>query len=269
MMKIAPTVFRGLAAALLLLTSGLTGCGYKTLPVAPSAMTPRPVTDLSYELTSNGAVLHWTWPNRTTGDSKLAELDSFQLYRAEMPADAYCETCPIPFGSPVTLPGGELPGKGRRQGSWEDSPLRPGNMYLYMLRSRSGWLAESDDSNVVSFVWEKPSAAQKKVAAVSAPTAADLAPPEPPVNVNAARTASSVKVFWDEGKDKDLAGHKVYRRVGDDGQPELLGEVKQPYNLYEDKNPPPKDAKVFYSVSSFDQSSPPNESQRSAEASLR
>jgi hypothetical protein len=255
MMKIAPTVFRGLAAALLLLTSGLTGCGYKTLPVAPSAMIPRPVTDLSYELTSTGAVLRWTYPDRTTSDSKLAELDSFQLY-------------PIPFGSPVTLPGGELPSKGRRQGSWEDSPLRPGNMYLYMLRSRSGWLAESEDSNVISFVWEKPSAAQKKVAAVSAPAATDRTPPEPPSNVTAARTASAVKVFWDAGKDKDLAGHKVYRRVGD-GKPELIGEVKQPYNLYEDKNPPPKGSKVFYSVSSFDQSSTPNESKRSAEASLR
>ncbi|MCW5200585.1 hypothetical protein VU07_02030 [Desulfobulbus sp. F4] len=267
-MKIAPTVFRGLAAALLLLTSGLTGCGYKTLPVAPSAMIPRPITDLSYELTDSGAVLRWTFPDRTASGEKLTELDSFQLYRAEVPVEDYCETCPIPFAAPITVAGGSLPNKGSRQGSWEDAPMQPGRKYFFQLRSRTGWLAESDDSNVISFVWEKPSAAQKKVAAASAPAAADLAPPEPPVNVNAARTASSVKVFWDAGKDKDLAGHKVYRRVGD-GKPEPLGEVKQPYNLYEDKNPPPKGAKVFYSVSSFDQSSPPNESQKSAEASVR
>ncbi len=243
----------------------LGGCGYKTLPVAPSAMIPQPVTDLSYELTGNGAVLHWTFPDRTASGEKLTELDSFQLYRAEVPVEDYCETCPIPFAAPITVAGGSLPDKGSRQGSWEDAPMRPGYIYLFQLRSRSGWLSESEDSNLISFRWEKPSAALKQ----AAPGAAvDLIPPSVPGNVKAARTASSVKVFWDAGKDKDLAGHKVYRRIGD-GKPELLGEIKQPYNLYEDKNPPEKGSKVFYSVSSFDQSSPPNESQKSAEASVR
>ncbi|WP_417910769.1 hypothetical protein [Candidatus Electronema sp. PJ] len=261
------TVLRSLgAAALLLLTGGLTGCGYKTLPVAPSAMIPRPVTDLSYELTGNGAVLRWTFPDRTASGEKLTELDSFQLYRAEVPVEDYCETCPIPFAAPITVAGGSLPNKGSRQGSWEDAPMQPGRKYFFKLRSRTGWLSESDDSNLITFVWEKPSARPKQEAAPAA--AVDRTPPQVPSNVTAARTASAVKVFWDAGEDKDLAGHKVYRRVGE-GKPELLGEVKAPYNLYEDKNPPAKEVKVFYSVSSFDQSSPPNESKPSAEASLR
>jgi hypothetical protein len=251
------------------LLAGLSGCGYKTLPVAPQAMVPKPITDLSYELTSNGAVLHWTYPDRTTSDNKIAELDSFQLYRAEMPADAYCDTCPIPFGQPITLPGGLLPDKGHRQGSYDDTPLQPGNMYFFKLRSRSGWLAESADSNVITFRWEKPTAAKKKEAPPASHVAvADRTPPPMPTNVQAARTASAVKIFWDAGKDKEIAGHKVYRRVGD-AKPELIDEVKAPYNIFEDKNPPPKGSKVFYSVSSVDQSSPPNESKRSAEASLR
>jgi hypothetical protein len=265
MMKSMTTVFRGLGTALLLL-AGLNGCGYKTLPVAPSAMIPRPVTDLSYELTGNGAVLHWTFPDRTASGEKLTELDSFQLYRAEVPVEDYCETCPIPFAAPITVAGGSLPNKGSRQGSYEDNPMQAGNRYLFKLRSRTGWLSESDDSNLISFVWEKPTVAQKK-APVSKPVL-DRTPPEPPSNVTAARTASSVKVFWDAGEDKDLAGHKVYRRIGE-GKLELLGEVKAPYNIYEDKNPPAKEVKVFYSVSSFDQSSPPNESKPSAEASVR
>lgn len=263
-MKSMTTVFRGLGAALLLLTGGLSGCGYKTLPVAPSAMIPRPVTDLSYELTGNGAVLHWTFPDRTVTGEKIAELDSFQLYRAEVPVEDYCETCPIPFAAPITVAGGSLPNKGSRQGSWEDAPMQPGRKYFFQLRSRTGWLAESDDSNLISFVWEKPSAKPKQAAA----PAAAAVPPSVPSNVTAARTASAVKVFWDAGEDKDLAGHKVYRRVGE-AAPELIGEAKVPYNLFEDKNPPPKGAAVFYAVSSFDQSSPPNESQKSAEASVR
>uniref|UniRef100_UPI00405735E1 hypothetical protein n=1 Tax=Candidatus Electronema sp. TaxID=2698783 RepID=UPI00405735E1 len=244
----------------------LGGCGYKTLPVAPSAMIPRPITDLSYELTDSGAVLRWTFPDRTVNGEKIAELDSFQLYRAEVPVEDYCETCPVPFAAPITVAGGSLPDKGSRQGSWEDAPMRPGYIYLFQLRSRSGWLSESDDSNLISFRWEKPSARPKQATVPVA--AADRTPPQVPGNVKAARTASSVKVFWDAGEDKDLAGHKVYRRIGE-GKPELIGEAKVPYNLFEDKNPPPKGAPVYYSVSSFDQSSPPNESQKSAEASLR
>jgi hypothetical protein len=266
MMMNTPTVFCGLAAALFLV-AGLSGCGYKTLPVSPQAMTPRPVTDLSHELTSKGAALHWTFPDRTVTNEKLTELDSFQLYRAEVPKESYCDTCPIPFTtSPITLPGGLLPDKGHRQGSYEEGLLRPGTMYFFKLRSKSGWLAESEDSNVVSFVWEKPTVAQQK-APVNKPVI-DRTPPPVPSNVKAVRTATSVKIFWEEGTDKDMAGHKVYRRLGD-GKPDLLGEVMMPYNIYEDKNPPAKGSKVLYSVSSVDQSNPPNESQRSAEASLR
>jgi hypothetical protein len=326
----------------------LGGCGYKTLPVAPQASTPRPVTDLSYELTGEGAILRWTYPKETVTGKDLQQIDSFQLYRAELPEDDYCETCPIPFGSPINLPGGLLPDKGRRQGSWETDLLRPGRMYFFMLRSRSGWLADSADSNIISFVWETPPAAPSGLIAkagddvislrwqpvttrfdgrtlrqpvkyqlarstdggpfaqigdqlatpyyvdrevengrkyayrVQAFTgtvgsgysltvetgAVDRTPPEPPTHVKAVRTASSVKVYWDRGEEKDLAGYRVYRRL-DEGEPELLGKVMEPYNLFEDKNPPAKDSKVLYSVSSFDLSNPPNESQRSAEASLR
>lgn len=345
MMKTMTTAV-SLFAALLL--AGLNGCGYKTLPVAPQASMPKPITDLTCELTGTGAVLHWTYPKETATGKDLQQIDSFQLYRAELPESDYCETCPIPFGSPISLPGGLLPDKGRRQGQWETDTLRPGRIYFFMLRSRSGWLAESDDSNVVSFTWATPPAAPSGLTAdagdgqislrwqpvttrfdgsplrspvkyqlarstnggsfanIGGPLvtpyytdkevqnggkytyrvqalagavgggysltvetgAVDRTPPEPPRNVKAVRTADSVKVYWDRGEENDLAGYQVYRRLGDGG-PELLGKVMEPYNLYEDKNPPAKGSTVWYSVSSFDLSSPSNESQRSAEASLR
>ncbi len=326
----------------------LGGCGYKTLPVAPQATTPRPIIDLSYELTGEGAILHWTYPKETVTGEDLQEIDSFKLYRAEQPADEYCETCPIPFGNPISLPGGLLPEKGSRLGSKEIASLQPGRMYFFMLRSRSGWLAESDDSNVVSFTWQTPPAAPTGLTAeagdgqislrwqpvntrfdgsplrqpvkyqlsrstdngpfaqiggqLMSPAytdreakngrkyaykvqalvgsvgggfsltieagAVDRTPPKAPSNIKAVRTASSIKVYWDRGQEKDLAGYRIYRRLGD-AAPELLGKVLEPYNLFEDKNPPDKRSKAWYSVSSFDQSSPPNESQRSPEASLR
>lgn len=352
MMKSMTTVLRGLAAALLLLTGGLSGCGYKTLPVAPQAMIPASVRDLSYELTEKGVTLRWTYPAKTVTGEDIAEIDSFFLYRAVVPADAYCKTCPIPFGPPISLPGGILPEKSSRAGSHAETLLRPDDMYFFKIRSRTGWLSESEDSNLVSFVWQNPPAAPAGLTAkagegeirlrwqpvsthldgsplkkpvtyqVSRSTdggpfanlgrlltepactdneaqlgrkyayrvqalteqgkgtvgggfsqtvqagSVDRTPPQVPAQVKAARTASLVKIYWDKGEDKDLAGHRIYRRSGE-AAPELIGEVNEPYNLYEDKNPPPKGAPVFYSVSSFDQSSPPNESQKSAEASLR
>jgi hypothetical protein len=352
MMKSMTTVFRGLAAALFLLLTGLNGCGYKTLPVAPQAMIPAPVRDLSYELTDKGVTLRWTYPAKTVTGKDVAEIDTFLLYRAVVPADDYCETCPIPFGPPLDLPGGILPDKGSRVGSHVETLLRPDDMYFFKIRSRTGWLSESEDSNLVSFVWQNPPAAPGGLTAeakdgvislrwqrvsshldgsplkgearyqVSRSTGgaafatlggvvsetvfadkkveqgrkyayrvqalavhdkglvgggfsrtveaspADETAPEPPAKVKAARTASAVKVYWDKGTEKDLAGHRIYRRVGE-AAPEMIGEVKEPDNLFEDKNPPEKGTKVFYSVSSFDQSSPPNESQKSAEASVR
>jgi hypothetical protein len=326
----------------------LGGCGYKTKPAAPQASTPRPVTDLSYELTGKGAILRWTYPKETITGEDLQGIDSFQLYRAELPEDEYCETCPIPFGKPLRLPGGILLDKSSRQGSWETGSLQAGRIYFFMLRSQSGWLAESADSNIISFSWQTPPAAPSGLTAEAgesqislrwqpvttrfdgsplrspvkyqlarsteggpfaqiggqlmtpyytdravqngrkyayrvqalagaagggfsqtvAAGAVDRTPPEPPHNVKAVRTASSVKVYWERSTTQDTAGYRVYRRLGQGG-PELLGEVMEPYNLFEDKNPPLKGSKVVYSASSFDQSSPPNESQRSAEASPR
>jgi fibronectin type 3 domain-containing protein len=99
-------------------------------------------------------------------------------------------------------------------------------------------------------------------------TPADQTPPQPPLNVKAARTASAVKVYWDKGTENDLAGYRVYRRIGE-AAPEMIGEVKEPNNLFEDKNAPEKGVKLSYLVSSIDQNDPPNESQKSAEASVR
>lgn len=148
-------VFLGLPAALIFLAS-LGGCGYKTLPVAPQAVVPVPITDLRYELSEKGVSLYWSYPIQTVTGEDILEIDSFVLYRAVVPADSYCDTCPIPFGKPIVLPGGALPGEGRKTGTYEATLLRPGNLYFFKVRSKRGWLAESADSNLVSFIWHIP-----------------------------------------------------------------------------------------------------------------
>ena len=340
-------VFLSLPAALILVT-GLGGCGFKTLPVAPQALVPLPITDLRYELSEKGVTLFWSYPHQTIQGNKLTEIDGFVLSSAVVAVDDYCNTCPIPFGSPISLPGGVLPGEGDKTASYESTLLRPGNLYFFQIQSKSGWMAESAPSNLISFVWQTPPAAPTKLTAdvkdsritlswqpvtahldgtpitkpvryqvsrsfgkapygnigkaqnktsytdstvdnartyhyrvqtftvydkdlvgggFSEPIGAssvDQTPPLPPANVHAIRTGVGAKIIWDKGPEPDLKGYRIYRRLPGSQLPELIGEVKIPYNLYDDRGAP-TGGQVYYSVSSFDKSKPANESARSAE----
>jgi len=347
----AKKVFLSLPAALILLTA-LAGCGFKTLPVAPQAVVPVPITDLRYELSEKGVSLYWGYPIETVTGKDILEIDSFILYRAVVPADSYCDTCPIPFGKPIVLPGGALPGEGRKIATYEATLLRPGNLYFFKVRSKKGWLAESADSNLVSFIWHIPPTAPTDLTAevkdsainlswrpvttridgtsISEPvryqvsrsvggapfgnigepvadrsfvdtavtnsrkyfyrvqavtvydkgtvggglsesveaTPMDQTAPVPPTDIKAVRTASAVKIFWDPVQEKDLKGYRVYRRLPGNSAPVMVGEVSVPYTLYEDRSAPPNVVRLFYSVSSIDQSDPPNESVSSPEVMI-
>lgn len=136
------------------------GCGRKTMVVPPQSVVPVAVNDLSFALTEKGVVLSWSFPRRTTHGATLSSIDSFELLRAEVPVEDYCGGCPQPFGPPTTIQGGPLSDDSTgRQARFEDTSLRPGHQYVYVVRSRAGWRgASSVDSNSVSFVWKKPHA---------------------------------------------------------------------------------------------------------------
>jgi len=151
----AKRVFISLPAALILLIA-LDGCGFKTQPVAPQDVVPVAINDLRYELSEKGVTLSWSYPVETITGQAITELDSFVLYRAVVPVDSYCDTCPIPYGKAISLPGGSLSGEGKKTATYEATLLRPGNLYFFQVRSKTGWLAESAPSNLVSFVWQVP-----------------------------------------------------------------------------------------------------------------
>ena len=151
------------ALCAVLVTMVLAGCGLKTMPVPPQEIVPAAITDLRYELNEKGAILSWTYPAKTVKGGKVREITSFDLYRAVVPADSYCETCPIPFGVPEKIPGGTVAGDKAPTATYTSTLLRPGHLYFFMVRSRAGWWAESEDSNVVSFLWDIPPAAPEKL----------------------------------------------------------------------------------------------------------
>lgn len=166
----APAVFLfALAAALL-----AAACGYKEAPIPPQRIVPKAIGDLRLRLGSDGATLTWSYPQQTVTGEKLVRISGFELYRAVVPLENYCEDCPIPFHSPISLDGGALPDKGGRSGSYNEPVLRPGNLYFYKIRSKNGWFAESKDSNVISFLWDTPAAAPTNLKVESAPGGRNL-----------------------------------------------------------------------------------------------
>ena len=141
-------------AVLVLLPFG--GCGFKDKPVPPQHVVPKAVLDLQAELDEKGVTLSWTYPKETVTGGDVEEIDGFALYRAEVPVNSYCKTCPVPYDAPIAVPGGAMAPGGGRTATYEIKELRPGNLYFFKVRSKTGWWNESQDSNEVSFFWQTP-----------------------------------------------------------------------------------------------------------------
>lgn len=143
------------------------GCGFKNKPVPPANVVPQAVDDLRYTVNDKGAQLTWSYPVKTIKGSIVEDVSSFQLFRAEIPLENYCPSCPIPFAEPVDVAGGSsLDGQWRRKASFDSNLLRSGHKYFFKVRSRTSWFADSADSNVITFVWFDPAEATGKVTAV-------------------------------------------------------------------------------------------------------
>lgn len=99
-------------------------------------------------------------------------------------------------------------------------------------------------------------------------TPVDLTPPLPPQGVTAVRTGVGIKIFWDRSDESDISGYRVYRRAADKDSYETLGEVKSEYTLFVDSGAG-ESVRYYYAVTAIDQSSPPNESDKSREATVR
>ncbi len=341
------------ALALLFFLVGFCGCGVKTEPLPPQQVVPKQINDLRYELSEKGVTLNWSYPVETVNGTDLEEIATFSLYRAVVPLDKYCETCPIPFGLPIEITGGVIPDSGRKTGQYESTLLRPGHIFFFKVRSGTGAWSQSGDSNIISFTWHTPPKAPKglvsqpgdskislswqpvtqlidetgldvpvkyqvyrsrgggdfaplgalvagtnfvdtkvvngkkyfyKVQAVSihkksqvtggkteavAAVAVDKTPPAPPLGVNAVRTASGIKIIWEESAEKDLKGYRIYRRSALGKKPKKIGEVNAPYTMFVDKKVPAAGDSLTYSVTTFDKAKPANESEHSREVQIK
>lgn len=208
------------------------GCGYKNQPVPPESIVPKPVEDLRYTVDEKGVTLTWSYPVETIRGTDVVDVSSFELYRAVVPIEEYCAGCPIPFGEPITLPGGESGQEVRRKAEYKSALLRSKHKYFYKVRSRTSWWASSDDSNIVSFIWHIPA--------------------KPPQNVAAAAKGDEIVISWQpvtellDGSQIDIpVEYQVLRSVGGQGF-EPLGAAVSGTSLVDSQVV--TDQKYFYKV---------------------
>ena len=202
-----------IGVSLISLSMGLLACGYKDKPVSPQQIVPMPIKDLSYQLSDKGATLSWAYPTETVSGKAVSSISSFDLYRAVVPIESYCDTCPIPFLAPVSLDGGSLPDKGGRTGSYQEPILRPGNMYFYKIRSKTSWWSESADSNVISFLLITPAGAPMGLSAQAVDGKVQLTWKPVQLNQDGSSLAQPVR-------------YQVYRKTGEAGFAKLGAPVE-------------------------------------------
>lgn len=105
-----------------------------------------------------------------------------------------------------------------------------------------------------------------KVSKVVSGMPRDLTPPAPPQHLTVIKSETDIRIVWKAVAERDLAGHRIYRREPASRKTVLIGETSASQTLYIDANPPKGAEKWFYSVTSYDNADPPNESIFSTEA---
>ena len=130
---------------------------------------------------------------------------------------------------------------------WTDTSTEFGKPYFYEVQS----LVDVGDQKF----------AESDLSAPSDITPMDVFPPAVPTGLRADAAPGSMELVWDRNTEPDLAGYRIYRSTGD-GPFEKLAESNEIPN-YSDRAV--EHGKTYhYAIASFDRSTPPNESARSA-----
>jgi hypothetical protein len=130
---------------------------------------------------------------------------------------------------------------------WTDTSTEFGKPYFYEVQS----LVDVGDRKF----------AESDLSAPQDLTTVDSFPPAVPTGLRADAAPASIELVWDRNTEPDLAGYRIYRSTGD-GPFEKLAESNE-IPSYSDRAL--EHGKTYrYAITSFDRSTPPNESGRSA-----
>ncbi|MBC8318061.1 MAG: fibronectin type III domain-containing protein [Desulfobulbaceae bacterium] len=96
----------------------------------------------------------------------------------------------------------------------------------------------------------------------------DITPPPVPQLLSSVMVSDGVKILWDSVMATDLAGYVIYRRT--DGSPWVkVGQTSAGAFSFVDRSIPQDQDIWYYSITSFDRETPPNESSFAREVSVK
>ncbi len=91
---------------------------------------------------------------------------------------------------------------------------------------------------------------------------ADRIPPSPPRRLEVIPGTGIVRLFWEENREEDIAGYRIYRKVVNRGRFVKIGDIRHPMSVYTDEKV--QAGWVYeYFVAAYDSSPRSNESGRS------
>jgi hypothetical protein len=187
----------------------------------PAVSPPSAPRDLRGEATADGVLLRWSAP---AGEGNRI----YRVYRA-------------PHGEPI--PERPLDDRAIDRTEWLDEGAVHGTTYRYVVRTASGEgtpFRESDSSADIVVL------------------AADRFPPAAPGGLVAVQEGGAVRLFWDPNEERDLAGYRLYRRLGaGEWSPVAADVLTAPLHL--DRGVAVGE-RWAYRVTAVDRAEPPNES---------
>lgn len=195
---------------------------------------PKPPTSLRGEAGERRARLAWDPPAELVDGRPLSGTIRYDVLRASSP-----DAVPAPITkAPIA------------EREYSDTNLENDQTYYYSARA----VRTDGDGTAVS----EPSVPL-------ALTPRKTTPPSPPAGLVTIVSGNAVRLSWQPSPEPDVAGYIIYRgRPG--AEQERVGSVRAPATVFLDEGVP--SGAWRYAVSAFDAAAIPNESGRSAEASV-
>jgi hypothetical protein len=128
-----------------------------------------------------------------------------------------------------------------------DKKVRNGTLYHYQIRALT----------TETKPWIESSASYE-IEAIPV----DLISPAPPEGLEAIPGQEIIRLFWEENKENDLSGYRVYRRSGRRGGFVQIGDISQPVTIFTDNDVQVGNYYEYY-VSAYDNAPTQNESEPS------
>jgi fibronectin type 3 domain-containing protein len=205
---------------ILIVSSFLAACGYKTNPRPAAATIPGEITWTDARAYADRVVLRWQVPVSNADGSRFTDASGFKVYRTGQKAGEECENCEekktmhanVDFQNPANavIANGEV--------VYTDKDVTHGNSYFYSvstynLKGREGKISE----NMTVLLDD---------------------PPPAPEGLRAVSESGAVTLEWTSGaQGSGIKGYRVYRGTSTNiGDMKPVGETKASETMFIDKD---------------------------------